>query len=66
MNDVQAVAQLLEHAVQVLRVAARDARAGCTAPAILESVKAGFGDLEAAKTMLEKWAKSPRPNADGR
>jgi hypothetical protein len=60
MNDVQVVAELLERAVRVLRTAARDARAGCTAEAILESVKGGFTDVESAKAILEKWAKRTR------
>jgi hypothetical protein len=60
MNDVQVVADPLERAVRVLRTAARDARAGCTAQAILESVRDGFTDVESAKGILEKWAQRTR------
>jgi hypothetical protein len=53
-NDLQTVVNLIEVAARILRTAARDARAGCTAGAVLDSVKAGLENVEKAKTLLEK------------
>lgn len=60
LNDLETLVSLLDRATRILRTAIRDARAGCAADAVLESVQAGEQDIAAAKRILgAQAAKAP-------